>query len=235
MCRVLVIPDLHEPATHPAALQFVKDVKREYKCNRVVFIGDVLDWHSISFHASEPDAHGPTAEHAEAFKGVQRWYKAFPKATVTIGNHDERITRLASTVRIPAKFIKEYAEIWKTPGWNWVRDTTIDGVHYHHGTGLGGATPALNAARTAMVSTVVGHVHSVAGCHWAAGPDRRIFGMDVGCLADIEHPAMRYGRHLVKKPLLGCGVVIEGRQPHWIAMDLGSKKYKRGRYAKRKK
>jgi hypothetical protein len=233
MARVLVIGDVHEPASHPGYFQFAKDTRKRWRCNKTIFIGDVLDFHSISFHASEPNADGPEREHALAAEAVKRWHSAFRGSTVLIGNHDERVARLAGSVNIPARFLRDYADLWNTPTWDWVRDTTIDGVHYLHGTGLGGQQPALNAARASMRSTVCGHVHSVAGVRWTAGPDRRIFGMDVGCGVDIDHPAMHYGRNMVRKPLLGCGVVIDGRVAHWLPMEIArGGKYHRSNFKK---
>jgi hypothetical protein len=34
--------------------------------------------------------------------------------------------------------------------------------------------------------------------------------MDTGCGVDGNHPAMAYGKHLLSRPVLGCGVVIDG-------------------------
>ena len=231
MSRVLVIGDVHEPATHPGYLAFCQYLEEKWQTTRTVFIGDLLDMHAVSFHPSEPDAAGPDAEADQAAERVSRWFAAFGKGSiVTTGNHDERVHRLAASVRIPGRFIRDYAKLWNTPGWRWVRDVTIDGVHYWHGTGMGGQMPALTAAKASMRSTVLGHVHSVAGVHWAAGPDRRVFGMDTGCGVDIDHPAHRYGRNLMRKPILGAGVVLDG-VPYHEVMDIGrGGKFHRSRF-----
>jgi hypothetical protein len=34
---------------------------------------------------------------------------------------------------------------------------------------------------------------------------------------------MLYGKHFINKPVLGCGVIIDGIQPIFIPIDLGSK------------
>src|SRR5690606_34523333 len=128
--------------------------------------------------------------------------------TVLIGNHDERVYRLAASVGIPARFLKDYSEVWNTPLWDWRFETEIDGVHYFHGTGCNGVRPALLRAQQSCMSTVIGHVHSVAGIGWMAGPKRRLFGMDVGCGVDVDSAAMAYGKHFAKKPILAAGVVI---------------------------
>ena len=41
--RVLVIGDIHLPFERKDYLQFCKDTYKEYQCNRVVFIGDIID------------------------------------------------------------------------------------------------------------------------------------------------------------------------------------------------
>ena len=47
--RVLVIGDVHAPFTRKDYLQFCIDTYRKYKCNMVVFIGDIIDSHFGSF------------------------------------------------------------------------------------------------------------------------------------------------------------------------------------------
>lgn len=215
MARVLAIGDVHLPAEHPRYLEWVIEVHDAWQCDRVVFIGDVLDWHSISFHQKELDAPNVEKEYEQAFDRLQEWQYAFPVAEVMIGNHDERVERLAASSGIPSRFIHSFADTWKTPQWEWKRETFIDGVRYLHGTGLGGQQPALRAAKASMVSTVCGHVHSQAGVRWSAGPDRIIFGLDTGCGVDFKHHAAhRYGRDMISKPILGCGVVIDAHPYH---------------------
>lgn len=210
MSRVLVIGDIHEPVSHPSYLRFTRWVQEKWKTNRVVLIGDVVDHHGISFHAKNPNCPGPRDEMAQALRGIRKWYDVYPKAEVMIGNHDERVHRLASSVGIPAEYIKPYAEVWNTPGWDWKFDTEIDGVHFRHGTNCSGLRPAMLRAQQSCISTVLGHVHSVGGVQWGAGPHHRLFGLDVGCGIDRRAMAMAYGRDFARKPVLGCGVVIDG-------------------------
>lgn len=228
--RILVIGDIHEPAGHPGYLDFVSDLYDVWACDHVVMIGDVLDHHCISFHAKDINADGVQREMEAAAEGVNRWKEAFPAADVCIGNHDERVYRLASTVNIPARFIVNYAEVWETPGWTWKREFTHDEVHYFHGTGCGGQMPALNAARSSMLNTVIGHCHSCGGVKWACGPDRRVFGMDVGCGVDSDHPAMAYGRNLINRPVLAAGVVVDGVPYHEIMPVGRGETYHRSRF-----
>lgn len=208
--RMLIIPDLHLPNARNGALQFCQDLYEQWDCNKVIFIGDIVDWHSISFHDKHPECPGPTDEYKLAKDQVQKWYSAFPKATICIGNHDERVIRLAEKAAIPAAFLKDYNEMWETPKWSWVFDTVIDDVFYYHGTGQGGKYPSCNAVTKLLMSVVMGHNHTAFGIKWQANPIRRIFSMDVGCLIDDKKMAFSYGRHMKQRSVLGAGVVIDG-------------------------
>ena len=230
MARVLAIGDIHEPACHVGYLDFCVDLYKSWDCDTVVFLGDIIDHHNISFHAKELDTPDVNAEYELASMGVKKWNKAFPKAKVMIGNHDMRVYRLANTVSIPPQFIKDYSDVWNTPNWDWVPSTEIDGVFYYHGEGVSGMHTAFNAARGRMVSTVIGHHHSNGGVKWLCGPNGRIFGMDVGCGVDISNPAMSYGSKFLKKPVLSAGVVIDGIPYHEIMPCAKGEYYYKGNY-----
>ena len=60
--RVLVIGDLHEPFCLDGYLEFCKEQYAKYNCNRVVFIGDIIDSHYSSYHESDADGMGGKAE-----------------------------------------------------------------------------------------------------------------------------------------------------------------------------
>ena len=217
MSRVLVIPDLHEPSARPGALQFCKAIKKEYKCDTIIFIGDVTDWHSISFHARHPEMPGPKDEFNLAKKCLQKWRRAFPKARICLGNHDRRIVRLAESVNIPKQFIRGYGETWKTPGWTWEHEFIIDDVLYSHGEGSGTSMyPAYNKMKKMGMSCVLGHFHAAGGVKWLVNPLRRMFGMDVGSLIDDKSMAFAYGKFAIVRSVLSAAVVIDGVPQHII-------------------
>lgn len=228
MSRILIIGDSHCPADHPKYLDFCLDLYDEWGCGEVIHIGDVVDFNSISFHAKNPELSGPKDEYELALECVQKWYKYFPKLTVTIGNHDERTFRKAASVDIPAFFLRDYNEIWKTPGWNWAYDTIVDDIYYYHGTGNGGLYPAFNKARSMGMSVVSGHTHAAAGIWWSASPLQRFFGMNVGCGIDVDQLAFDYGRHYPRKPIISVGVVLDG-MPYLEVCPIGKgEKYYKG-------
>ena len=56
--RVLVIGDLHCPFDLDGYLEHCKDIYSRHNCNRVVFIGDIIDNHFSSYHETDPDGFG---------------------------------------------------------------------------------------------------------------------------------------------------------------------------------
>lgn len=204
--RVLVIGDLHEPFCLDGYLQFCKETYANYNCNKVVFIGDVIDSHFSSFHETDPDGMGAGDELDLAISRLSRWVKAFPNADVTIGNHDRIISRKAFSGGIPKAWIKTFNEVLNAPGWRFVDRVVIDGVQYVHGEG--GTAHA--KCRADMMNTVQGHLHTQCYTQHFVGASFRVFGMQVGCGIDHNKYAFAYAKR-GKKPAIGCGVVLGGR------------------------
>lgn len=229
MSRVLAFGCVHEPVAHPKFMGFCKDLQDEWKCDQTVIAGDLADFSAISFHANHPDCPGPKDEFDLTYQAIQKWYKAFPKNTkVCIGNHDARILRLAESVNIPSKFIRSFNDIFDTPNWKWDYNFIIDKVYYLHGTGSSGAHPAFNTAKRMLMSVVRAHTHQAAGIKWIASPQRRIFGMDLGCGIDDKAMQFAYGKHIIQRSILGAGVVLDGKQAYHEIMPIGPKeKYHR--------
>ena len=204
--RVLIIGDPHEPFTLKGYLEHCKNTYAKYNCNKVVFIGDIIDNHYSSYHETDADGMGGLDELDLAINKIQKWYEAFPDADVTIGNHDRIIMRKAQTSNIPTKWIKSYKEVLKTPNWRFVDRVVYDNVQYVHGEG--GTAHA--KCRADMMSTVQGHLHTQAYVQWFVGEKFKVFGMQVGCGIDNDSYAMGYAKR-GKKPAIGCGVVIGGK------------------------
>lgn len=231
-----IVGDQHQPFTHPGYLAFCQDTFRKYRVTRVVNIGDVVDGHAISFHEHDPNGMSAEAEACAASDGVQAWYRAFPNALVCVGNHDARPFRTARTAGMPDRYVKQYADVWKTPNWKWALEHAIDGVLYEHGTGSSGKDAAFNRAVAQRCSVVIGHVHSYAGIKYHTNPFSRIFGLNVGCGIDVGAYAFDYGKMFPIRPVLGCGIVMDGDLGFFVPMACGKgEAYHRSRFEKGKK
>jgi len=219
--RVLVISDTHIPFEHKDYLAFCKSMYQKFKCNTVVHIGDEVDNHAINYHEKDPDGLGAGKESNLAQRRLKKWYAAFPEVKVCIGNHTSLPSRKFRTAGLPKRFVKTYKEAWNAPeGWDWEFEWEIDGVLYQHGTGTGGKFPHVNRAMNNRQSTVMGHIHSVGGAQYIVGRRDKIFGMAVGCGVDRKSYAMWYGKDFVRKPILGCGIVIGGIYAFFVPMSL---------------
>lgn len=214
--RVLIIGDLHSPFILDGYLDHCLSIYKKHKCNTVVFIGDIIDNHFASYHETDPDGWGGKDELDLAIKRIQPWAKAFPKAKVCTGNHDALVQRKAFSSKIPATWIKPFNEVLGTPGWKWGQSHIIDKVLYTHGTN-GKASKRVVGN---MQSTVCGHYHTEASIFFHANHSVRLFSMQVGCGIDHESYAMAYAKE-GKKPIISCGVVLEGITPIIEPMLLG--------------
>lgn len=224
----LVIPDLHLPFVHPKFLRFICDTADMYKPDRIVFIGDVIDWHSISYHESDPDGLSPAAEMKTALAMVRKWVSKFPKASVCIGNHDALLHRKMMSAGLPQAALRSYRDLWDTPGWDWQEEHVFDNVLYTHGTGLSGQNSAMNKAVRGRISTVIGHTHSFGGCQYHASARDMIFGLNAGCGIDIKAYSFAYAKPFVNRPTLGCGIVFDSRSALFIPMDAGGRYHRKG-------
>lgn len=214
--NILVIGDIHEPFCKKGYLQFCMDVYERFACNKVIFIGDVIDNHYSSYHETDADGLGGMDELELAVYKLSKWYKAFPEADVIIGNHDRMIMRKAQSSAIPTAWIREYKDVLKTPNWSFVESVVYNNVKYIHGEG----GTARTRMKGDMQSLVQGHLHTQAYCEWSVGANFRVFGMQVGCGIDDKAYAMAYAK-ANKKSAIGCGVVLsDGTQPINVLMNL---------------
>lgn len=237
--RILFVPDLHHPVTHPGALDFVDSIAQDFQPDLMIFVGDMVDHHAVSRWGKHPNSPGPLDEYELALEGVQKWYEKYPEAVVCIGNHDERPMKMAESMGVPGAYLRKYADVWQTPRWEWVEDYTIlpddeqRRCYVTHGTGRAGIHPAYNLAKEMACSCVMGHVHSVGGIKWLANPYKRWFGLDTGALTDDKLYAFAYAKPCRKKTILGLGLydTDDSTKTGFIAMPCGDgEKFHRDNY-----
>ncbi len=219
--NVLVIADTHFPFEKEGYLEHCLAMYKKYNCNQVIHIGDEVDLCGVSQWEKDPDGFSPGTEASLAQEKMKIWYKAFPNVKVCIGNHTARPFRMAKSNGIPKKFIKSYEEAWEAPrGWQWADSWEIDGVHYTHGTGFSGANAAVTIATRHRQNTVIGHIHSQAGIQYSASKIDLVWGMQVGGALDDTSYAAYYAKDQLKKSIIGCGIVLQGKLPIFEPMCL---------------
>ena len=223
--RVGIIGDTHLPYELDGYLDFCKHIFKSWKVDTVVHIGDLVDHHALSFHESEPSLKGANGELFDARDSLVDWYKAFPNLNLVLGNHDLIPQRQLKAIGMDHTYwMKDLKDVYSMPkGWRVDQNFTIDGVIYHHGYSSNGTNGFRNDAAKRMQCSVSGHNHSNAGVSASASEHRLVWGLATGCGVDNEKMAFAYGKHNLNKPIVACGIVIDGKYPFVEYMDLGEK------------
>jgi hypothetical protein len=208
--NILVIGDLHAPFIKSGYFEFCLEQQQAFDCGTVIFIGDIADFHSSSFHQSESQAYGPDIELSLAHAELEKWYEAFPVARITYGNHDLIPYRKGFAGGLAQRTMRTWRDLFNAPrGWTFAEKFIIDDVLYTHG-----INAALARMTQARISVVQGHLHSQQYVQWSQSEVDRLFAMQVGCGIDADNWAFNYGKGFAKKPIMGCGVVLDrGRVP----------------------
>lgn len=221
-----IIGDTHCPGMRKGYVPFLQRTFDAWGVDKVVHIGDLVDWNSISYHEKHPSNSNAYREYKQAKKQVAKIAEAFPKVDWMIGNHDALTQRQATTAGIPLDCLKDYADLWEV---DWTvhprfYKLLLDDVLYCHGdTGPGGQHSAYKHAVNNFKSTVQGHHHANGGVKYYTNEKFRVFGMDVGCGVDYKLLQFEYGRKFPRKPVLGCGVVVNGKQAYFEPWVLPSR------------
>ena len=209
MSNILVIGDIHEPFCLDGYREFCYKTYKKYKCKEVVFIGDIIDSHYSSFHASDPDGYGAGEELDRAINKIEKWAALFPIARVCIGNHDAIVRRKAFDSGVSKRWIRDYNEVLGVPGWDFKESHTINDVLYVHGTGTSGRNAAAGKALQYGMNVVQGHIHTESSIIYNGS----VWGMQTGCGVDRKSYAMAYSKHFAKTYKISCAVVTSDRMP----------------------
>jgi len=211
---ILMVPDLHIPYEHPDALEFIKAVKKSYTPNLVINLGDMLDFHAISFHDNDPDLLSAGDELELSVKKIAEWEKVIPEQYIVGSNHGDLPLRKFLANGIPKDLIKSYNDIYEVgEKWKFVDDLTIETESIHlpdlyvaHGI----RKNALQVAQQRGQRFICGHFHEDFSIKYAGNPNSLIWAVMSGCLIDKKSRAFAYNKLNLNRPLLGCTVVLYG-------------------------
>ena len=209
--RILVISDMHLPYQHKDAIKFLAEIKKEFKPDRVINIGDLLDFHAISMHTHDPDLASAGHELTMARKYVKELESIYPQVTEVDSNHSSLVYRRAIKYGMSREFLREYGEFLGTKKWKWVDDLTItmsngQRCFFTHGR----SADVLKVSQTMGMSAVQGHYHTKFVVSYWANPDNLFFAMNVGCLINQKSLSMNYAKNFRTRFILGCGIILDG-------------------------
>lgn len=216
---VLCISDLHLPYVHDDWIHFLKALKKKYPIDRVILLGDELDKHAMSFHDSDPDLFSAGDELRKSIDYLQPLYKMFPKADILESNHGSMVYRKGKAHGIPRHYLKSYNDVLEAPkGWRWHNELVIklpngQECYFHHGRGA----DVLKVSQEMSMNVVQGHYHNKFVINYWSNPKNLYWGMNVGCMIDDSSLAFAYNKNIVKRPIIGHGIIING-QPKLLPM-----------------
>ena len=221
--RILVISDMHLPYQHKDAIKFLAEIKKEFKPDRVINIGDLLDFHAISMHTHDPDLASAGHELTMARKYVKELEYIYPQVTEVDSNHSSLVYRRAIKYGMSREFLREYGEFLGTKKWKWVDDLTLtmsngQRCFFTHGR----SADVLKVSQTMGMSAVQGHYHTKFVVSYWANPDNLFFAMNVGCLINQKSLSMNYAKNFRTRFILGCAIILDGI-PRLLPMQLNDK------------
>ncbi len=223
MKRILVISDLHLPYQRPDAFDFLREVKKQYKPDFVVNIGDLLDQHALSFHDSNPDLYSAGHELIKAKDQVKELESIFPQMVEIDSNHSSMIYRRALKHGLPRAYLKDYGDFLQTKKWKWVDDLVLTLPNkqrclFTHGR----SADVLKVSQTNGMNCVQGHYHTKFNIQYWANPDALYWGMQCGCLINQKSMAFAYAKNFKTRFIMGCGIIIDS-QPKLLPCVLNNK------------
>ena len=113
---------MHLPYQHKDAIQFLKEIKKEFKPDFIVNIGDLLDFHAINMHSHDPDLYSAGMELDKAKEYIKQIEDIFPNVTEVDSNHSSLVYRRALKYGMSRKFLRDYGDFLGTKKWKWVDD-----------------------------------------------------------------------------------------------------------------
>lgn len=221
--RILFLSDLHIPYHHPDSLKFLKAMKIKYRPHLVVSVGDLGDFHGISFHKSDPDLMSPGGELKALREVCKQLEKLFPKMIIVGSNHGDLPLRKAFDAGLPKDLIRPFNDIYQVgSGWQFVDDLTLkcnnDIIYVAHYL----SKDVAKAAAQRGINIVTGHMHTNFSINYVSNPRNLLWGMSVGCSIDRNSLAFSYNKLDLSRPIIGHGLVDQG-QPKLLPMVLDSK------------
>ena len=123
--RILVISDMHIPYQHQDAIKFLSEIKKQFKPDTIINIGDMLDFHAISMHTHDPDLYSAGMELDRSKEYVKQLESIFPQMVEVDSNHSSLVYRRALKYGMSRQFLKDYGDFLGTKKWKWVDDLTL--------------------------------------------------------------------------------------------------------------
>ena len=221
--RILVISDMHIPYHHKDSFKFLKEIKKQFKPDTIINIGDSIDFHNISMHQSSPDLPNAGDELRITREYIKELENIFPIVTEVDSNHSSLVYRRAFKYGLSREFMRDYGDFLGTKKWKWVEDITLtmsngQRCYFTHGK----SADVIKTSQAYSMNTVQGHYHTKFTISYWANPDNIFWAMNVGCLINQKSMAFDYAKNFRTRFIIGCGIILDGI-PRLLPMVLDKK------------
>lgn len=208
---ILTISDMHLPYEHKDAIRFLRALAEVYQPDLVVSLGDMVDWHSISFHSKNPNLLAPGDELDAIRAKIEIVEELFPEMIIVGSNHGDLPLRKMKDAGLPVQFLRDYNDIYGVgKKWQFVDDLTLkhedEIIYVAHGI----SKDAQKVAAQRGVHHICGHFHTEFRVDYVSNPRNLLWGVNGGCLIDREALAYEYGKLTLDRPIIGTPVIYEG-------------------------
>lgn len=225
--KILLLSDTHFPAQHPDYWPWIKAIKSLTKWNKVIHIGDLVDFSSVSFHSISAETDNPTTEVEKAKTEIKKLEKLFPKMDILYGNHDIRVIRKAESFGIPRSFLKDLNKMFEIKAkWKWhdkliVKLKNGNNVFFTHHF----KSSVIQSSKELGCSLVVGHQHTKSEYTYWSSPTALNFAMCIGSSINPKAENFRYSKNFIKRPIISIASIgyVGYCQPCIHSMPLDNK------------
>ena len=198
--RILVLADIHSPFYDKRALKAAVDYGKKKEIDTVLFLGDLIDYFSISFWDKDPRKRDIRQE-IDMTRGVLDTIRTtFPDAKMVIktGNHDERIERYlkVKAVELLGMEALTYEEQFQTNRFDidivqdkrLVKVADLNCVHGHefNRTFFSPVNPARGLYLRGKETAICAHFHRTSEHAETSMTDEVTVCWSIGCLCDLR-------------------------------------------------
>lgn len=217
--KCLFLSDPHLPYTKMSYWHQAHEFNKKFKADFVFSSGDFLDQYALSRFPKKVNSDNGHIEILRCIPIVKTIGRMFPVMTIMRGNHDDRINKRAQDAGISDLWIRDVLEMIGAPeGWNWAKEDYIKAgpATLTHGF-LGNRQ---KHAEWFNNNVVHGHLHAKLGLEFFQRNQRAVWVMCVGCMADRNAIALRYGPlHKFSTMTPGFGYSDEHGNPHVVHLQ----------------
>jgi UDP-2,3-diacylglucosamine pyrophosphatase LpxH len=213
LIKVLICPDTHLPYHDKLAWKTFLEVAKKWKPDKLVILGDLVDFHEVSTHSKDPKKRIPFDEEVRLCNlELDKISKLNVKEVRYLeGNHETRLTRYINDRCPELAGITDVRKLLhiQERGWKWTpyqKHTTIGKISFTHDVGFSGANAAAQSVNAFGGNIVVGHCHRAAGHYVSSVRGDRHVGWAMGWLGDASAIDYRHQARVARESQHGFGI-----------------------------